>query len=158
MPHVSDEERRSADRSYRRSLGRYSRQSEHVERASGIRSMIASGRLDSILLVPTKGLENTVFNTYFDEKDFGRLKKVVKGYSGTSRDYWNVLVAIAEGNVTVGSLRRTFGDQRAISSLTQALDNNLVELDKGEVQASFGLSDEEVELRESPRHLPYRGA
>ncbi len=157
MPHVSDEERRSADRSYRRSLGRYSRQSQQGERTGGIRAMLASGRLDSIMIIPTKALESTVFNTYFDEKDFGRQKKVVKPFSGSSRDYWDTLVAIAEGNVTVGDLRRTFGDQRAISSLTQALDNNLVELDKGEVQASFGLSDEEVELRQSPRHLPYRG-
>ena len=154
MPYIGGEGR-SADRSYRRTTGKAQQERQHTQHLTGIKAMIASGQLDNVMVIPSKALESMVFNTYFDEKDFGRKKYVVKPYSGSSKEFWNVLVAVAEGDVTIGKLREKLGDQNTGSSLSQMLEQNLVEFDKGAVQTTFGVSDEEVELRTGPRVRHY---
>lgn len=137
MPRGSYQDREREDRQWRKTAGRVQRLERQKQSRSGIKATIASGQIDHILVIPTRALERTVYNTYIDEKDFGRTKYVVKGYTGSSRDYWDVLVAMASGDATIGELRQRFGDVQATSSIVAAMEDNMINLDTIASDVSF---------------------
>lgn len=134
MPRGSYEDRGREDSSYRRTVGRLSTQKRYSDNTLAIKAAVASGRMDSLLIMPTKELENTFFDKRIDEKDFGRMKRSPKAFYGSNRDYWEALIAIAEGSTTVGDLRNRAGDVSAASTIAQAFQDNLIEFDEYRIQ------------------------
>tara|TARA_B100000749_G_scaffold280850_1_gene279273 strand:+ start:6854 stop:7279 length:426 start_codon:yes stop_codon:yes gene_type:complete len=134
MPRGSYEDRGREDRSYRKTVGRLSSQKHYSDNTLAIKAAVASGKMDTLLIIPTSALDSMVFDKRVDESDFGRVKKSPKAYFGSNRGYWDTLIAIAEGNTTVGDLRNRFGDVSAASTIAQTLQENLIEFDDYRIQ------------------------
>ena len=143
MPYVSRKEEESADRSLRKTYARISSARQQESRTSGFRAAIASGTSDHILIIPTKALEDTVFNRNPDPgSGYSALHKSSrkpKPYYGSNRGYWDTLLTMGYGETTIGELRAKSGDQRASSSIEQAYMDKLIEFDEFQVGRALGM-------------------
>ena len=84
MPRGSYEDRGREDRSYRKTVGRLSSQKHYSDNTLAIKAAVASGKMDTLLIIPTSALDSMVFDKRVDESDFGRVKKSPKALPSKS--------------------------------------------------------------------------
>lgn len=130
MPRGSSEDRDREHAAYVRRIRDATRVDKLVSSALDLERSIKSGNADHLEIIPTRELDNMMFTRIRMSADDFTTRKIPKKWEGPKGKYYEVLRAIvAEGTVTVGQIRNSFGNHDASSAIIQAQQQGLITLE-----------------------------